>query len=258
MRHSDNINELAAALAKAQGAFINPPRTREVSVTLKDNKGTYKFAYSPLSEIMDVIRKPLSDNGLSIAHALDNDDKGVICNTVLMHASGQWISCWVPVIVSDTANAQGWGSALTYAKRQGITALLAIASDEDDDGNASCGNQATGRDRAAVQRKPAKPNGQKPEPTKPVSAPMEVPMWANMTETDRGEKHASAMNRVADAHGDVEKLRKIMLFAVAMGMNGKPMAELLDKIWNATTDEAFRRSVEDQLTALDSQTMGGK
>lgn len=176
MKSSETINELAAALSKAQAGFTSPSRNREVSVKLKDGKGEYKFKYATLDTIMDMIRKPLADNGLSIVHALDNDSEGTICETRLIHSSGQWCSTWVPVIVGESANAQGWGSAITYAKRYGVTTLLGIAADEDDDGNAACGNHATATERPKRGTPPKAPEPPKPEAPKtapPTDKPVE-------------------------------------------------------------------------------------
>jgi hypothetical protein len=160
MSQSESVANLAAALAKAQGLFTNPSRDREVKVTLKDNKGTYTFRYATLSAIMDMIRVPLSTNGLALSHLLGTDDQGTICETRLTHASGEWMSTWIPVLVSESANAQGWGSAITYSRRYGVCTLLGIAADEDDDSNAACGNEA--EPVARPTRKPAAKPSAKP------------------------------------------------------------------------------------------------
>ena len=154
MNQSEQINELAAALAKAQGAFCNPPRNREVKVRTKLGD-TYSFTYATLDAIMDMVRGPLAANGLCLLHSLNTDNEGTVCETRLLHASGQWIATWFPVLVAAEANAQVWGAAITYARRYGLCALLSIAADEDDDGNAACGNHATKAERA---QKPAKSN----------------------------------------------------------------------------------------------------
>lgn len=159
MKNSENINEVAAALAKAQAVFTNPPRNREVRVKTRTGD-TYTFSYATLDEIVNMIRKPLADNGLALVHSLEQDEKGPICETRLIHASGQWLSTWVPLVVEEGANAQAWGSAITYARRYGLTCLLSVAADEDDDSNAACGNTATAAPRST---KPA-PKQAAPKP----------------------------------------------------------------------------------------------
>jgi len=142
MLKSESIAKLAEALAKAQGAFVNPPRNRNVVVKMKAG-GSYSFAYATLDSIMEMVRKPLAENGLALIHSLGLYETGPVCIASLLHSSGEWVSTPIPVIVGPGADAQQWGSALTYARRYGVSILLGIASDEDDDGNASCGNAAT-------------------------------------------------------------------------------------------------------------------
>jgi len=161
MNSSENIADLAAALAKAQGVFVNPPRNREVKVKTKAGD-TYTFAYATLDGIMDMVRGPLAANGLALVHSLGQDEQGPICETRLIHASGQWMGTWVPVIVADGANAQGWGGAITYARRYGLCSLLSIAADEDDDANGACGNVASASPRTARKAPPPKPPKEMP------------------------------------------------------------------------------------------------
>jgi hypothetical protein len=169
VKSSDQIDQLAAALAIAQGQFVNPPRNRSVSVTLRDNKGKYDFTYATLDCIMDVVRGPLSANGLALVHAMDSDAEGPVCETRLIHSSGQWIATWVPVLVAKDANAQGWGSAISYARRYGVCILLSLAADEDSDANHAIGNDARFSDRRPAPKQQPKPA---PKPTQPTqSAP---------------------------------------------------------------------------------------
>lgn len=157
MKTSESINELAAALAAAQGQFTNPTRDRAVHVNMKAG-GSYDFKYATLAEIRNVIRKPLAENGLCIMHGLAVDEGGTICVTRLQHASGQWVEIWMPVLVAEGANAQGWKSAVTYARRGNVVSLLDLADDDDDDGNAACGNEAApvARQTRPAQKPPAK------------------------------------------------------------------------------------------------------
>lgn len=174
MRTSEQINDLAAALAKAQGAFVNPERNREVEVKTKDGR-KYKFRYATLDNIMDMVRKPLADCGLSFIQTLTRRESGSLdLATRLMHISGQWIETAHPVPV-DGVKAQDVGSALTYARRYALTALLGVAADEDDDGNRADGNEAhdTGRQAAPPQRTVQQPPAQKPP--KPDQIKVQVP-----------------------------------------------------------------------------------
>lgn len=177
---SGEINELSTALAKAQGQFTNPHKNRQVKVRTKPKEqgvawGEYTFNYATFDAILDVVRKPLSDNGLAFVQTLGSDDKGDVLLTRLLHSSGQWLQFPTPIFCADKG-AQAFGSGITYAKRYALTALLGIASDEDDDGNAADGNRAAGADRGK-KAKPATTNGEaKPDSTRKKTAEYEAAM----------------------------------------------------------------------------------
>lgn len=127
MLMSDNINELAAALAKAQGVMKN--------AALNKVNPHFKSRYADLPAVRDAIVPALSANGIAVVQATDMDDSGrVIVETTLMHASGQWLKGRIPV-VAERGGPQALGSALTYARRYGLAAMVGIAADEDDDAN---------------------------------------------------------------------------------------------------------------------------
>lgn len=119
MSRSENISELATALAKAQGAF-------SVAVFDKTNPH-FKNGYASLSSIHAMIREPLRANGLSVTHMIDDGRM----STTLLHTSGQWISCDIALPVGG--KPQEFGSALTYFRRYSLTCLLAIPTGEDED-----------------------------------------------------------------------------------------------------------------------------
>lgn len=129
MNKSDNINELATALAKAQGAM---------RFAIKDaNNPFFKSKYADLSSVVEAIREALSGNGLSYMQHLHPSEKHEVCvETVLLHASGQWVSCGTLTVPVSKHDAQGFGSALTYARRYSLSAAVGVVAD-DDDGNAA-------------------------------------------------------------------------------------------------------------------------
>lgn len=131
---SVDIDELAAALSKAQAALPNPPRNRTVTVRTKKG-GSYEFSYATLDVILELAKKPLADNGLAVVQL----PMASAVETPLLHSSGQWLSASTPIRV-DGSDAQAYGSAVTYARRYALTAMLGIAADEDDDGNAASDN----------------------------------------------------------------------------------------------------------------------
>jgi len=126
--HSEQINELAAALAKAQSEFrgaeedkINPH---------------FKSKYSSLNALWSACREGLSKNGLSVSQIPQRNGAGIDLVTLLLHSSGQWIRSELPVI-DKIGSPQALGSAITYAKRYALSGIVGISSGDDDDGNAA-------------------------------------------------------------------------------------------------------------------------
>lgn len=127
MNKSEQLNELAAALAKAQG---------QIKGALKDSANPFfKSKYADLSSVVEAIREAFSSNGLSYVQRTEPTEANEVrVETVLLHSSGQWLSAGVLNIPVSKADAQGFGSALTYARRYGLSAAAGVAP-EDDDGN---------------------------------------------------------------------------------------------------------------------------
>jgi hypothetical protein len=147
--HSEQINELATALAKAQG---------QMRAASKDAVNPHlKNTYATLSSIIEAARESLSANCLAFSQILSQGDEGLILETILMHSSGQWLQSEVLIrVATDNRGingAQALGSALTYYKRYALAALLGISvSDEDDDGNAA--GQSTRKQPARQESQP--------------------------------------------------------------------------------------------------------
>lgn len=145
MQMSENINELATALAKAQGEMKNAGKN-------SDNP-FFKSKYADLAEILNAVREPLSKYGLSISQLYDGmgaPDKTITVTTLLMHSSGQYIGNTANYPVAK-ADIQGVGSAITYARRYSLAAILGL-SQEDDDGNAACRPEALQQQRQQGDR----------------------------------------------------------------------------------------------------------
>jgi len=145
MNQSNEIGELAKALAQAQGE-MTPAAFDAVNPH-------YKSKYSKLPAIWEVCRGPLSKNSLCIMQTLSESENKIYLTTILAHSSGQWVKSVMPII-STKADNHGMTSGITYAKRNALVALLGIVSDDDyqdDDGNACVKEQANLR-RPIVQK----------------------------------------------------------------------------------------------------------
>jgi hypothetical protein len=127
METSESINDLAAALSKAQSQMTGAKKSA--------NNPFFKSKYSDLAEVMEAISEPFADNDLCFVQGAEVKDNLISVKTRIIHASGQWIES--DTVLPPTKNdAQGYGSAITYAKRYGLQALAGVPS-VDDDGNAA-------------------------------------------------------------------------------------------------------------------------
>ena len=126
MKTSDQINELAKALAQAQGEMKN--------ARLNKQNPHFKSRYADLAEIRDTVTPALSKHGIAVAHGMDASDNGIVVVTRLIHASGQWIESRFPIAYDKP---QTMGSAITYGRRYNLSAITNIAADDDDDANSA-------------------------------------------------------------------------------------------------------------------------
>ncbi len=148
MNQSDQINEIAAALSKAQGEMKN-------AVINKVNPH-FRNRYADLTAVIDAAREPLAKHGLAVTQTMAVDVPSMIgekeipasmyLRTILTHSSGQWIASVYPLPMQG--KPQEIGSALTYARRYSLAAIICNAADEDDDAEL-----ATGRNGPAPQKR---------------------------------------------------------------------------------------------------------
>lgn len=126
MYQSDELNELAAALAKCQA---------EMKPAIKDSVNPFfKSKYSDLNSVWEACREPLSNNGLSVVQTMQEMDGKFQLVTTLLHSSGQWMKSYFPILVQKQ-DAQSYGSACSYARRYSLSSITGCTTaDEDDDG----------------------------------------------------------------------------------------------------------------------------
>ena len=125
MNTSEQINEIATALAKAQGEMTNP--------TFNKTNPHFKSSYADLSSVLNAVRPALAKNGIALMQMTGMEEAGVVLYTRLTHISGQWIESVYPVTASG--KHQEIAAALTYAKRLSLSAIAGVAGEDDDDGN---------------------------------------------------------------------------------------------------------------------------
>ena len=123
MKTSNEINELAAAMAIAQG---------QMGAAYKNSSNPhFKSSFADLASISDVIKQPLSENGLSVVQFPINNEQGVAITTRVMHKSGQWIEESFG-IKPVKASPQEYGSLISYFRRYALAAIFAIPQTDDD------------------------------------------------------------------------------------------------------------------------------
>lgn len=136
------MKDIASALAKAQA---------QIKTAIKDAKGQIgqnrAYKYADLGSVFDACKKALNDNGIAIVQRTDFNGPEIWLETMLLHASGDSIVGRYPLRpTQDTP--QAYGSALTYARRYALSAMVGVVADEDDDGASASKHEETQEDPA--------------------------------------------------------------------------------------------------------------
>jgi hypothetical protein len=122
---SPNIECLGLALSKAQAAIEN---------VNKDKQG-YGYKYADLASCLQAIKKPLSDNGLSISQLVTSEADKQVLITLLIHESGQWLKSKINMESVEMKQCNTWqqmGSGMTYARRYALSAIIGLTQEDDD------------------------------------------------------------------------------------------------------------------------------
>lgn len=187
---SESIDKLAVALSKAQAAF---------SPVKKDaDNPFFKSKYADLAGIWEAIRKPLADNGLAILQEPAGLNGHIKLATTLVHSSGQYTRSILSMPVTKQ-DPQGYGSAVTYARRYALQSIVGIAAEEDDDGNAASVKPA---DRVPQrQQQPQQPTRQQ--------APAPQPQQQSISNAEMQGKYIYKFPKGMEQH-DREELVKVL------------------------------------------------
>jgi hypothetical protein len=119
---------IAEALAAAQAELTDPP---------KDSINPhFKSRYADLATVLKTVRPVLSKHGIALTQTTRVEDDGRMLLVTRLHWRDEEVVGYYPV--SPTKNdPQGLGSAMTYARRYALQAIVGVAADDDDDGNAA-------------------------------------------------------------------------------------------------------------------------
>lgn len=122
------MKEIAAALVKAQKGY---------GAALKTSSNPhFRSKYADLAACVEAVIDSLNSNGVALVQVTHECDSGVIVETQFIHESGEVFSAGKLHVPASKIDAQGYGSALTYARRYSLMAACGIAP-EDDDGNSA-------------------------------------------------------------------------------------------------------------------------
>lgn len=123
MNQSENIQELVKALIAAQA---------EIKPVKKNAKNPFfKSEYAELSEVMGACQGPLGKHGVAIIQTVEDREPEAVLVTTLVHTSGQWMKSIFPLFVTKK-DSQSLGSAITYARRYALQAMIGICPIDDD------------------------------------------------------------------------------------------------------------------------------
>ena len=131
------MKNIAAALLKAKQAF-GPALKQKINPA-------FRSKYADLAACLDAVDQPCLDAGIVLYQETFEDATGVTVETVFLHESGEALRCGKLHVPAAKQDPQGYGSALSYARRYSLMTACGIAA-EDDDGNAAGKQRAQQRD----------------------------------------------------------------------------------------------------------------
>lgn len=206
------INEIAKALAAAQAEMTNP--------TFDARNPHFSNRFASLAAVRNATVPILAKHGISMNQDLKTTDKGISCTTILTHSSGQYMYFGPLVMPASKPDAQGLGSAATYARRYSLMAVCGVVGDDDDDANSATG---------------------KPGPaTKP--GPVHSPL-GEVAPNDGAIAYADA---IKEAIGDAIKIGEIH---ADLHEEGEEMYRAVWSLLDSKTRSTFKKIVEQKKAA---------
>ena len=247
MNRSELINELAAALAKAQSQFTAVPKTK--TATIKTKAGaTFTYKYADLADCLQMAIPHLSANGIAFTQPHKIVDGALRVVTLLLHSSGQWMeSDGIEVSeyisndrgVSIRVDPQAFGGELTYYRRYDGCSFIGIAPDEDTDAQG---------EKPQTAKKPAKAEPAKPEPLEPKEPPPSPKTLRS--------KFFSKAKEQGWGLGDIKKyLISVFQEGSTANLTEKQLADTLEAFSQVKPEEYFAAVDEDTQPATDGSSV---
>lgn len=133
---------------KASAAFVAAQKGFGAALKSSTNPH-FRSRYADLSACVEAVIDSLNENGFALLQITHPAEAGVAVETILLHESGERITGGILHVPASKQDAQGYGSALTYARRYSLMATCGIAP-EDDDGNAASKRKSRSKDEIAA------------------------------------------------------------------------------------------------------------
>lgn len=134
MRTSNETTKIFKALAAFRSVLKQPSKDA--------NNPFFKSTYVTLDGVVKAIDEAIKGTGLSYSQEATSEGNQISVSTHVFHESGEFISYDPLTLPTTKADAQAFGSAVTYAKRYALGAVFGVTSDVDDDGNSTSGKNA--------------------------------------------------------------------------------------------------------------------
>ena len=168
---SETIGAMATALAKAQAELTNPEKT--LTATIAAGNGERTFRYASLAAGLDLVRKCLGQHQIAVMQTTSVNQGQILLTTLLVHASGEWVSSLWPVCSAAIPSAHVKGAALTYARRYALFTLVGIAGEDDLDAPELVQPPEPPQSELRPARKPSNGSGSLHSPSPPALAPVQ-------------------------------------------------------------------------------------
>ena len=152
---SATVGKIAEALCAAQA---------ELPAAIKGSVNPHlRNKYADLNAIYEAARETLAKHGLAVVQTMQPTDGGKAhVRTTLLHKSGEWIAGELVMPLDRNGGPQGMGSAITYARRYSLSAIIGIVTEEDDDAEAAQGRGKPAQAKVKAQRQEAAANNADP------------------------------------------------------------------------------------------------
>lgn len=205
-------NELAAAIAKAQLEMQNPKFDSE--------NPHFRNKYASLAAVRDAVVPCFAKHDVAIMQDVTTENGLVKCTTHLMHSSGQSTVFGPLTLPVQKADIQGYGAAITYARRYSLQAAANVVGDADDDGNAAVDHA---RERAANAQRAVVP---KSEPAKKDTKKARLKSSLEAWGVPIDEQHAAVLS--IREHIEKSGVAKIGEMVEGVGFTEEQCGKMLD------------------------------